>query len=266
MIPKIIHYCWFGGNPLPESAKKYIQSWKKYCPDYEIIEWNENNFKLDIVPYVKEAYEKKKWAFVTDYVRLYALNKIGGIYMDTDVEVLRNLDEFLHSEGFSGFERQDAIPTGIMAAEAGNPFIKALLKQYNNLHFCRPDGTLDLTTNVSRITEYAVNRGLVLNGQQQLVDHFMIYPQDFFCPKDYITGKVTLTENTCTIHHFSGSWHSPKQRKWHSFEVEVARLIGEDGMKQVREMLLWRTMGALYTKGFSYCFKRLKIKLIKLLG
>ena len=135
MIPKIIHYCWFGGNPYPEDVKKCIESWKKNLPDYEIREWNEGNFDFNQIPYTKEAYETKKWAFITDYVRLHALNLYGGIYMDTDVEILKSLDPFLHEKGFAGFERIDGIQTGLMAAEKGHPFIRELKQEYEKLHF-----------------------------------------------------------------------------------------------------------------------------------
>lgn len=257
-IPKIIHYCWFGGNPLPEDAKRYIESWKQYCPDYKIIEWNEKNFDLESVPYVKEAYEEKKWAFVTDYVRLHALSNIGGIYMDTDVEVLKNLDIFLDNEGFSGFERADAIPTGIMAAEKDNPFINELLHEYDCLHFRREDGSLDLTTNVTRITRCALRHGLALNNREQRFYHFTVYPKDFFCPKDYITGEILLTPDTYTIHHFSGSWHSPRQKKWKSIEQTIAQKIGSSRMEKLRRNIVWRGIGVVYTKGVRYCFQRIK--------
>lgn len=208
MIPKIIHYCWFGGNPLPEEYQKYLASWKKFCPDYEIKEWNEGNFDLNSVPYVKEAYQSKKWAFITDYVRLYVLDTFGGIYMDTDVEVLRNLDVFLGEEGFSGFERKNAVPTGIMAAEKGQKFIHELLTQYDNLHFIKKNGDLDETTNVTRITETALKYGLNLNNTTQTIEGFTFYPTDYFCPKNSRTLEINITENSYTIHHFAGSWDS----------------------------------------------------------
>ena len=132
MIPKKIYYCWFGGKPLPKLAKKCIKSWKKFLPDYEIIECNENNFDLNCCDYVREAYDNKKYAFVTDYVRLYMLYKEGGIYMDTDVEVLKNLDCFLNEKAFSGFENEKYVPTGLMASEKGNEIIGELLNYYDN--------------------------------------------------------------------------------------------------------------------------------------
>ena len=217
MIPKIIHYCWFGGKPLTEDAKKCIASWKKYCPDYEIRKWSEDNFDLDSMIYTKEAYQAKKWAFVTDYVRLYALNTVGGIYMDTDVEVLKNLDLFLLEHGFSGFERDDAVPTGIMASEKGNVFIKKLLQEYDGMHFFKEDGTMDLTTNVVRITRTACQYGLKLNNTKQTIEQFTFYPKDYFCPKNCRTMGIELTGNSYTIHHFTGSWDTDVKkgyRRW----------------------------------------------------
>ena len=207
-IPKIIHYCWFGGNPLPEMAIRCIESWKKYCPDYEIIEWNEHNFDLDINDYVKEAYEAKKWAFVSDVARLYALVNHGGIYMDTDVEVIKPLDELLEFEAFSGFESEKRIPTGIMACGKGHRMFAELLQEYEGEHFKQEDGSLDMTTNVTRITNACLKYGLKLNNQFQCVNGFTLLPKDYLCPKDYETKEINITKNTYTIHHFDGSWHS----------------------------------------------------------
>lgn len=226
MIPKVIHYCWFGGNPLPEDAVKCIESWKKYCPDYEIVEWNESNFDISSLDYTREAHQAKKWAFITDYVRLHVLATVGGIYMDTDVEVLKNLDVFLNEHGFSGFERVDAVHTGIMAAEKGNPFIVQLLEEYNSLHFIREDGTYDLTTNVVRITKAAQKNGLKLNNKKQTVCDFSFYPKEVFCPKNSRTMEMEITENTYTIHHFQGSWDADRKkfRKFLKKHVPVAVL------------------------------------------
>ena len=152
MIPKKIHYCWFGGKELPELAKKCIASWEKFCPDYEIIRWDESNFNINICKYVTEAYQNKKFAFVTDYVRLYAMHTQGGIYMDTDVELTKNLDIFLDNQGFSGFESEEHIPTGIMASEKGFSLFEELLSYYTDRSFVKEDGALDTTTNVEIIT------------------------------------------------------------------------------------------------------------------
>lgn len=213
MIPKIIHYCWFGGNPLPELAVNCIESWKKYCPDYEIKEWNEKNFDVNCCDYVREAYENRKWAFVTDFVRLYAMVNEGGVYMDTDVEVLKPLDEFLVHQAFSGFEDETHIPTGIMACEKGYPLFRELLKDYEDRHFMKQNNEPDLTTNVITITNIGIRHGLKQNNQKQCIDGFMLYPKEWFCPKNHSTGKIELTENTYTIHHFNMSWKEDKYTK-----------------------------------------------------
>lgn len=205
-IPKIIHYCWFGKNPLPELAKKCIASWKKYCPDYEIIEWNENNFDVNCCDYVREAYEAKKWAFVSDVARLYALVYYGGIYMDTDVEVLRSLDDLLLYDAVSGFEAKDRISTGLMACRQGQPLFMELLNEYDNAHFVLEDGTYDMTTNVTRITNTCLKYGLRLDNTLQTVNGFTLLPCDYLCPKSVETQVLTITENTYVIHHFDGSW------------------------------------------------------------
>lgn len=221
-IPKIIHYCWFGGNPLPKMARKCIASWKKYCPDYKIVEWNETNFDLDLFDYVREAYNAKKWAFVSDVVRLYALVKYGGIYMDTDVEVLRPLDDLTKYKAVSGFEDVDRIPTGLMACCKGHPMFKEFLNEYSDAHFIKQSGEFDLTTNVIRITNICVRYGLKLNNQKQTVNGFTLFPSEYFCPKDCGTRILSLTSNTYTIHHFDGSWLPPKLR----FKMKIKQLLG----------------------------------------
>ena len=222
MIEKKIHYCWFGGKKLPEEAIKCIESWKKYCPDFEIIEWNEKNFDISENMYVLEAYKAHKWAFITDYVRLKVLFDYGGIYMDTDVEVKKPLDQFLGNKGFSGFEDEKFAITAIMGCEKGNLIIGDLLNYYNGRHFVMPDGTYDMTTNVVTITNYFVSKGLLLNNKLQDIEGFVLYPKDFFCPKDHATGKIKCTKNTYTIHHFAGSWHTPSQKA----KALIKKIIG----------------------------------------
>lgn len=229
MIPKIIHYCWFGGNPLPELALHCINSWKKFCPDYEIKEWNESNFDLNENTYVREAYESKKWAFITDYVRLKVLYEHGGIYMDTDVEVIGSLDAFLQDPAFSGFENNDQIPTGIMAAEESQPFFKKLLDYYKDRHFILSNGEYDLQTNVVTITKIATENGFVPNNKKQIVDGMIFYPWDYFCPKDHRTGEIHLTSNTVCIHHFNGSWKTAEETKFIMVAQSLNRQYGKFG-------------------------------------
>ena len=224
-IPKIIHYCWFGGNPLPELAQKCIESWKKYCPDYEIKRWDETNFDLNYNNYVREAYEAKKWAFVTDVVRLYALVTYGGIYMDTDVEVLKPLDELLQYDSVSGFEAEKRIPTGLMASKKGQELFVEMLHNYDDSHFIRPDGTYDTTTNVTRITDTCLKYGLVLNNEKQTVNGFTLLPKDYLCPKDSETKEMCITENTLTIHHFDGSWVGEEQKLAANLSRKYAKVM-----------------------------------------
>lgn len=224
MIPKIIHYCWFGGKEMPKQFKKYIKSWKKYCPDYELKLWDESNFDINCNQYVKEAYENKKYAFVTDYVRLYALYNFGGIYMDTDVEVLKPLDEFLNNEAFSGFESSNAVQTGIMGAEKGNILFKELVDYYLDKHFIEADGSMDMTTNVQIITNILLKRGLQGNNKFQRLDGITLYPSEYFCPIDWKTREKNITKNTYTIHWFAGSWLPPKS-KWQKFKEYIKKVL-----------------------------------------
>ena len=207
MIPKIIHYCWFGRGQMPELATKCIESWHKYMPDYEYKLWNEDNFDVNSVPYVKEAYESRKFAFVTDYVRLYALYYEGGIYMDTDVEVLKPSDDLLTLSGFTGYEGSKHLPpvTGTMASEAGNAWVKEQLDAYDGLHFVLEDGTMDTTTNTTRISAIMKSGGFVQNGKKQVYKDMHIFPVDYFCPRQ-TTGEILFSENTYCDHHFMGSW------------------------------------------------------------
>lgn len=252
MIPKIIHYCWFGRNPKPKLAIKCIKSWKKKCPDYKIIEWNEDNFDIMSAPlYVQQAYEMKKWAFVTDYVRLYAMVTYGGIYMDTDVEVVRSLDKFLEHKAFSGFEDGVNIPTGIMACEKDFPLFDEFLKFYDNASFINTDGSINTTTNVVIMTNICLKKGLLQNGEYQTIEDFAIYPKDVFCPVSYETGQLVRTRRTCTIHWFAGSWHSAEMKQAHQRKIKeekifrikhtpnriMRRLIGNQAYEKIRIQL-----------------------------
>lgn len=229
MIPKIIHYCWFGGKELPDLAKKCITSWKNFCPDYEIIRWDESNTDLNENDYIREAYENKKWAFITDYVRLKVLYEQGGVYMDTDVEVIASIDSFLTNSAFSGFENNDRIPTGIMAAEKSHPFIKKLLDYYEGKHFVLPNGEFDQQTNVETITKIASLYGFIPNNNKQLVDGMVFYPWDVFCPKDHRTGEIRISPNTVCIHHFNGSWKTAEETKFIKVSQAFNRKYGKYG-------------------------------------
>ena len=235
MIPKIIHYCWFGRGEKPELAKKCIASWKKFCPDFEIREWNEDNFDIHCCSYVEEAYASKKYAFVTDYVRLYAMYTCGGIYMDTDVEVVRPLEEFLTCKAFSGFESTRYVPTGIMASEKGVPIIHELLDYYTDKHFLNDDGSQDTTTNCVPITNIMLSHGLELNGKLQTVAEFTFYPSDYFCPFENETGVLRRTNNTAAIHWFNKSWLPQNIRLRSRITRVFHRIFGVDCFRWLKK-------------------------------
>ena len=207
MIPKIIHYCWFGRGPKPELTQKCIASWKKYLPDYQIKEWNEDNFDLDQYPYAKEAYENRKFAFAADVARLYALYTDGGIYMDTDVEVKQSLDPLLDNTAFVGYEDGKIISTALIASEKNGILIGSLLDYYKQRHFIGKDGSMDLRTNVYTVTNMLKKKGLKQDNMYQKIEGLVsIYPKDYFSPLSLNGRHLNITSNTYSIHHFMGSW------------------------------------------------------------
>ena len=226
-IPKIIHYCWFGGGELSELEKKCIASWEKHCPDYKIIRWNEKNFDLDDNQFAKEAYGSKKWAFVSDYVRLFVLYKYGGIYMDTDMELINSMDSFLKHNTFLAFESHENVGTGLIGCTKKAKLIKKLLDSYKHRKFINADGSLDLTTNVVELTELCVRSGLVQNGEYQVVDDATIFSADYFYPKSLSTRKTKITNNTVAIHHCSGSWLTKSQKKRIKLRDRLYRTYGD---------------------------------------
>ncbi len=214
-IPKIIHYCWFGGSPMPDSAKQCISSWKKFFPDYKIIEWNESNFDLNCCDYVKEAYKEKKWAFVSDYARFWILYKYGGLYFDTDVEIIKSLDDLLRKGPFMGEEagresnsKSECAPGLGLAATPGLALYKEILDYYSTQHFLNLDGSINQETVVTRTSDILRKHGFQGEGSIEYINGVYIYPPEYFCPINYMTGEATFTENTRSIHHFSASWHS----------------------------------------------------------
>lgn len=240
-IPKIIHYCWFGNNEKPQEVLDLIDGWKHKNPDYTIKEWNESNFDLNMYDYAKEAYESKRFAFVTDIVRLYALYNEGGIYMDTDVEVLKPFDDFLHHQAFTGCETPEMCVTGTMASRKNNVWIKSLLEYYDNRKFLDENGKVDLTTNTKSITNITIDK---FNWEksdlyQDLVD-VAIYPSDVFCAKSYKTGVVSETENTVTIHHFKGSWKTESEKAKSKYMTKaknlIIRVVGEKNFNRINSV------------------------------
>ena len=243
MIPKIIHYCWFGGNPLPDSAKKCIASWRKFFPDYEIWQWSEELlddnslsptlpsreggsvgkgknlfdkiqvFDAKMIQYTREAYEAKKYAFVSDYARFWILYKYGGLYFDTDVEVIKSMVDIVERGPFMGIEvaatngRTPKVNPGIgLGVIPGIGLYKELLDKYATLHFINEDGSLNQATIVSYTTEVLQKNGLRPTNEIQEVAGVWIYPADYFNPLDSLTGRLNLSDNTRSIHWYMNSW------------------------------------------------------------
>ena len=241
MIPKIIHYCWFGRGPLPELAQKCIASWKKYLPDYEIKEWNEDNFDVNIIPYTAEAYKAKKYAFVSDYARFWILYQYGGIYFDTDVEVIRPIDDIVERGNFMGFETEPKLQVKADASEASvNPglgmgvapglgIIKKMLDFYEGRHFEFIPGGIGQLTIVHIATEVLLKAGLEQQHGIQQVNDIWIYPAEYFCPINLKTGRIHVKPNTRTIHHYAGTW----QDKHFSFKEWIKKVLPESLLLKV---------------------------------
>ena len=227
MIPKIIHYCWFGRGEMPQLAKDCIISWHKYMPDWEYKLWNEDNFDVNQNAYTKEAYEAKKFAFVSDYVRLWALEREGGIYFDTDVEVFKSFENILDYNAFAGFEGSKHFPIGtcVMASEAHGCWVSEMLDFYRERHFINSDGSFDITTNVQFISTKMGKNGFVQNGKEQDYKDLHVFPVDYFSPRQ-TTGEYFCTENTYCEHLGLGSWEN-KSSGWKGF---VGKIVGPKTM------------------------------------
>lgn len=230
MIPKVIHYCWFGRGEMPEMAKKCIASWHKFMPDYEYKLWNEDCFDVNSVPYTKEAYSTRKFAFVSDYVRLWALEREGGIYLDTDVEVFRPLDDLLGYHAFAGFEGSKHLPlaTCVMASEASGEWVTEQLAAYRDRHFINTDGSLDMTTNVQYISATMAGHGFKQNGEEQEYKDLHVFPVEYFSPR-HTTGEYIKTVNTYCDHLGMGTWDD-NEGGW---KAKVFKIVGQKNMTRL---------------------------------
>lgn len=228
IIPKTIHYCWFGKGPLPSLALKCIDSWKKFLPDYEIKEWNEDNYDVRANSYIAEAYDKKKYAFVSDYARFDILFKYGGVYFDTDVEVIKDLTPIVEQGAFIGVENAGAINAGLgMASPASMEIFDEIINSYNDEHFVNVDGSLNLITIVTRVSDIFANYGFVNENIIQDIKGIRVYPTEYFCPKDYKTGVLNITDNSYTIHHYDGSWCTEAQKKYDKQRYNLVKKYGK---------------------------------------
>lgn len=222
-IPKVIHYCWFGGNPIPDKYKKWMESWHKYCPDYEIVEWNESNYDVTKNAYMYEAYQCKKWGFVPDYARLDIIYNHGGIYMDTDVELVQNLDDLLYQDAYFGFEREENVNLGLgFGAVAKSNILLQMKEYYENHYFIKENGEMDLTASPVIQTDILQKTGLRMDGEYQRFGNVSIYPEKVLSGKCPYTRRVRLTPYTRSIHHFEATWTDEEfQERNKRFEREM---------------------------------------------
>ncbi|MCQ2520974.1 MAG: glycosyl transferase [Lachnospiraceae bacterium] len=256
MIPKIIHYVWFSDPPnYTEDVLKCIESWKKHLPDYEIKLWNAKNFDFSLCEYAREAYTEGKYAFASDYVRLWALYNYGGIYLDSDIEVLKSFDELLNNKAFTGFESPDRIAAWIFASEKNNPIFKKFLDDYEGRRFVLGNGVYDLTPNPVPITNALIDRGLRLDNTYQELEDITIYPMDYFCPfNPYRSEGDCFTDHTYANHHFNGEWkkvHSDKERNYQAKELKYQKIFGKKIGKK-----LCRNFEIIRCKGISFWIKQ----------
>lgn len=214
-IPKTIHYCWFGDRPIPEQYRNWMKSWELYCPNYEIIEWNEKNYDVKKNKYVQQAYEMQKWAFVSDYARIDIIHEYGGIYLDTDVELIKNIDEMLMNNGFCGFESSEYVNYGLgFGSTKHHTIVKAIKEYYDNLCFVLENGTLNQVNCPIIQTEIMKKHGLICNGEFQLVEGMTVYPSKVLCGMSPHSFRIQHNlEDTYAIHHYSGSWVENIQAK-----------------------------------------------------
>ncbi|MBD5550031.1 MAG: hypothetical protein HDQ96_02470 [Lachnospiraceae bacterium] len=213
VIPKVIHYCWFGGKEIPAQNKEWMASWKRYCPDYEIIEWNESNYDVSKNKYMYEAYQAGKWGFVSDYVELDIIYHYGGIYLDTDVEIIKNLDELLYEDAFMGIDGSKNISLGLgFGARTHFRIIKELMDEYDSRSFYNPDGSMNVTAAPTLQISFFNNLGYINNGEYQKIDKLVVYPEKVLSGKCNYTGKISPTKDTFLIHHYDGSWAADEKK------------------------------------------------------
>ena len=227
-IPKIIHYCWFGSKPISNLDLKCIESWKKFFPDYKLMFWNEKTFDLSKYTFTLQAYEKKYYAFVSDFVRAYALKKYGGIYLDTDLEVLSNFNELLDEKDVVlGFENKTFVGTAMMATVPNHFIFNEFLNYYKKRSFINAKGEIDITANPTILAKILKNNKIYLNGKKQFINGVQFYEREIFFPKKLAENKFKVTRETKTIHHFAGSWLTDRQKKrgQNIFWIEICRPI-----------------------------------------
>ena len=256
MIPKIIHYCWFGRGEMPKLMKKCLKSWKKYCPDWEIVRWDEDSFDVNSTLWTKQAYETKKYAFVADYVRIKALAEQGGVYLDTDQELIKPLKPFLRHNCFVGFMDKTNISAGVIGAVAEHPMMQQMLKYYDGRPFLKEDGSIDIKPNTNWMTDVLLERGLQLDDSFQQIGDVAVYPQTYFCPTSCISPENLKSRDTVALHHWAMTWRTEKAKKnfarvrrhktwwyrtWEKIkilpQIILRRLLGDNTIEKIKRKL-----------------------------
>lgn len=228
-IPKTIHYCWFGGAPIPDHLQRLMASWKEKCPDYEIVRWDETNYDVTQNLYMKQAYECKKWSFVSDYARLDIIYRYGGIYLDTDVELLQNLDPLLYQDGFCGFDIYRFIALGLgFGAVAHNPVVGALLDEYHDRSFYNRDGSPDLSTCILYQYHTFHQLGVPFNGELIQLPQMTIYPATVLGSYDPFSGNGTPATGAFSLHHYDSSWHTGVIHKAKQERIQFFRTLQQE--------------------------------------
>ena len=238
MIPKVIHYCWFGGNEKSEMIKRCMASWRKFCPDYEIVEWNESNYDVTKQPFIKKAYEAGKWAFVADYARVDILYQHGGVYLDTDVELVSSLNPFLKYDFYAGFESVSFVSFGLgFGSVEGHLVLKDILDYYDGLEFPDNDFGLSMVSCPRIQTDALKKRGMACNNENQVVDGCHIFNTEYFSPMSFKTGKTNITANTVSIHHYEMSWVTEKAKEVKEREWRLIDKYGPEWGKRISSLV-----------------------------
>lgn len=256
MIPKVIHYCWFGRGEMPKLMKKCLKSWEKFCPDWKIVRWDEDSFDIGSTLWTKQAYEAKKYAFVADFVRIQALYEQGGVYLDTDQELIRPLEPFLHHEAFMGFLDAVNISAGVIGAEKGHPVMARMLGYYRDKAFLTADGGVDIKPNTNWMTDILLEQGLKLDDSYQELPGVAVYPQTYFCPTSCVSTEDKTGPDTVALHHWAMTWRTEKAKKdfarakrhqtkwyraWEQAKVlpqkTFRKVFGDDAMEKLKKKL-----------------------------
>lgn len=239
MIPKIIHYCWFGGKPMPKLESRCMESWQRMLPDYKVMRWDESNFDVYAHPFTASAYKAKKYAFVADYVRLYALMQYGGVYLDTDVEILKSFDDLLELEAFGGFETPEVLQTGVLGMCKDTPVLREYFDIYQHIPYEVDEKGNNLTpANSSILTQLLSKYGLRLDNSRQSINGMELFPQEYFCPIDQATREIVVTPSTYTVHYLSGSWFPMRAKMKNALKKRIGKIFGFGVIRFVRRIIV----------------------------